>query len=195
MLYLTQQQIAQAKDDSTLRSKVSEGAMLDLINELSQRIVVLEQLAAQRISQKSWCVGMSGYLGFVLDSDAENISAAELNAAEAGSLARTFQVTLGSMGDNPFTHTWASFAPSLTAAVICDDGDIAIPTMPSANNFDRGVASIRVVFDTDAGATKTYISGDKVTVTIRAQAPGNGLDDTLLGWPVAPVTKTYNVIA
>ena len=56
--------------------------------------------------------------------------------------------------------------------------------------FLYGELSLTVIFDTDAGATKTYVAGETVTVNIKVAA-----DNKLLGYTISDITKTYNVIA
>jgi hypothetical protein len=58
--------------------------------------------------------------------------------------------------------------------------------------FSNGVLRLTDVFDTDAGATKTYVNGETLTRTIHVFSNAS---DILLGYPVAAIVKTYNVIA
>ncbi len=130
---------------------------------------------------------MSGDMELVLPTGAEDVNAADFNAAPAGTLKRSFAVILQTTGSD--AHVWAGFAPVLTPSKTVVDVDVGAPTVPSGLKFDKGHLLVEVTFDTDAGVTKTYASGDSVAVQVQVKA-----GDTLLDWPVASVTKTYNVV-
>lgn len=116
----------------------------------------------------------------------EDITAAVLNAAAAGTLKRRFRLKLSDAGKNP--HLWASFAPVLTPAEAATDADIGVPSVDSPS-FVHGKLTVTVTFDTDAGATKTYAAADSVSCDIQVAA-----DDKWLGHSVTKITKTYNVV-
>jgi hypothetical protein len=117
------------------------------------------------------------------DPNPEVVLAAQLNAALAGSFTRVFQAHLETV--QGLLHSWADVSPSFTAAVLATDPDIQQPSLPGAPAFVSGVLTVTVVFDTDAGTTKTYVAGDAVTVNILL---------SILGFAVPIATKTYNVI-
>jgi len=124
---------------------------------------------------------------------AEDVSAAELNAAAAGEFSKPMAVSLKNA--DGIIHGWANFAPTVTPAVVAADGDIGVPTVYAggtgtvdAPKFSSGQLPLDVIFDTDAGATKTYQVGDVVTVTVDVSAIS-----LLAG--VGNFVKTYNVIA
>jgi hypothetical protein len=137
---------------------------------------------------------------FLVAEDAENISAALLNAAVAGSFTKDtiFQLASKEIIDEEdiyTTHPWASFAPVVDSA-IGEDKSYSKPTIemtgdPSADiMFNQGLLSLTTIFDTDAGLTKIYTVGDVITDIVKVS-----IDDTLLGVTVVSVVKTYNVVA
>lgn len=125
----------------------------------------------------------------ILGLNPENVTAVDLNAAAAGTFTRQLNAKLVNAAGA--VHEWAAFAPVYVPAEVCVDPDIGPPTiLPVAPTFLDGFVNCTVVFDTDGPAgLKTYAAGDSVTVQIKVSAT-----DTLLGWTVAAVTKTYNVI-
>jgi hypothetical protein len=132
---------------------------------------------------------MNGSALIILDSAAEDVSAAALNAAAAGTFQRTFTARLETAGGG--LHEWAAFDPSVTTTKgTVADGDVAAPTVVGTPLFLGGRLTVTITFDTDAGATKTYVNGENLTAVVAIQA-----GDTLLGWSVPAVTKTFNVIA
>lgn len=124
---------------------------------------------------------------------AEDVSAAELNAAAAGEFTKLFVASLKNAAG--LVHGWANFTPTVTPGVTAADGDIGAPTVnqgglgsTDAPKFSSGQLGVDVVFDTDAGATKTYQAGDTITVTVDVSAL------SLLSG-VSNLVKTYNVVA
>lgn len=119
----------------------------------------------------------------------EDITAAELNAAAAGECTCEFAVRLQTA--SAVLHNWADFAPTVTPAESCTDVDIGAPTITQIGGgtaaFVTGILSVIVTFDTDAGATKTYQSGDSLTGTVDV----TGL---AICSGVSNFVKTYNVI-
>lgn len=131
---------------------------------------------------------LAGSLALViLPPNPEDVVAADLNAAAAGSFTRVFtaelQTTAGAV------HEWAAFIPTLVPSEVVVDPDVGPPTIVGVPTFAAGFLTVELIFDTDAGATKTYAPGDVVTVQVKVSPT-----DTLLGYTVASVTKTYNVI-
>jgi len=113
----------------------------------------------------------------------EEILASQLNAALAGTFTRVFQAHLETV--QGLLHSWANVLPSITATVLSTDPDIQQPSLPGAPAFVSGVLTVTVVFDTDAGVTKTYVAGDAVTVSILL---------FVLDFAVPIATKIYNVV-
>ena len=133
---------------------------------------------------------MSGNIALVLSGAAAvNVAAADLNAAAAG----TFKRGVGACFKNAKgeAHRWARFAPLVTPTKTVVDTDVVAPTIEGTPKFKDGAVLAMAVFDTDAGATKTYAVGDSVAVKIQTNAA-----DSLLGYSLATggVTKTFNVV-
>jgi predicted phage tail protein len=143
---------------------------------------------------------LSGNIKLYAEAIAANLSAAELNAAEVGTFTRDLTVSLVSeMGEGEntvrYVHPWALLPvvissevaadPDIDAAIVQDHDDpLATP------QFVSGILRLMVIFDTDAGVTKTYAAEDELTVTVKISA-----DSKLLGWPVVDFVMTYTVIA
>jgi hypothetical protein len=131
-----------------------------------------------------------------LDSASENVSAALLNAAAAGTLQKTVHCTLSYMNDAgdqiAGTHEWASFLTPVTGGNTgCWNPDVKwIPDAASDPRLVDGEVDLLVTFATDGGSTKVYQIGDTVTVEIQVAA-----DDKWFGLTVPAVTKTFHVIA
>lgn len=123
---------------------------------------------------------------------AEDISAAELNAAAAGEFTKEFIVQLEDTGGKVLSLF--NFEPTITPAESCTDADIGAPTITWTSDpgttprFNSGELRLTVTFDTDAGSTKTYQIGDSVTVTI-------DVTGITMCAGVADFVKTYDVIA
>ena len=123
-----------------------------------------------------------------------------MNAAAAGTFTRDLTVSLVSeMGEGEtavrYVHPWALLPPIITAEAAADP-DIAAPTVKDHDDplatpqFNAGVLQLVVIFDTDAGVTKTYAAEDELTITVKVSAT-----NVLLGWPVAAFEMTYTVVA
>lgn len=117
----------------------------------------------------------------------EQVLAAQLNAALAGTFTRTFTAHL--ITTDGAQHTWADFAPVLLPDEAVVDPNVLPPAVQGVPEFVDGDMTVTVTFDTDAGAAKTYVPGDTVSVQLKVS-----VNDMLLGWAVAPVTKTYVVV-
>jgi len=100
----------------------------------------------------------------------------------------TFTVSLA-VPLNGNEHVWCQLVPVLTPAENCTDAQIGAPTVIGDPAYSSGVLSVTMVLDTDAGATKVYQAGDEVSCEVQVSAT-----DTLLGFSVASVTKTYEVV-
>lgn len=133
---------------------------------------------------------MSGDMALALGGDAAvDVAAAALNAAAAGTFKRAVSARLENAGGS--LHRWARFAPLVTPSEDATDPEIGAPAIEGTPAFKDGAVTATAVFDTDAGATKTYAAGDSVAVKIQANAA-----DSLLGYSLAAggVTKTFNVV-
>ena len=174
---------------------------LRLLNETSVR-ALLTQLVESAESSQAELKGIFAQLtlleqdlarnaalsGSMIQSSpsAEDVSAAALNAATPGTFRLEFGVDLTSLNGVLF-HTWCSLVPLLTP-LYAGGGTAANPTFEGSPSYSDGHLSVGVVFD--SGTPGMYLVGDTVTVDVQVQA-----SNLLLGWPVAMVTKTYNVIA
>jgi hypothetical protein len=187
-LYLIEALKKRGKEDKREIVKLQDEAK-DLASS-NATIVETIKKTAQKTDHFAACMqcGLNGDLVLaIVGAAAEDITAAALNAAAAGTLTRMFDVRLGTATGH--AHEWAAFVPVVTPAEVVTDGDVLAPTVVGTPAFRAGIARVTVIFDTDAGATKTYAPGDLATVSVKTKA-----DNTLLGWSVAAVTKTYNVI-
>ncbi len=167
---------------------------------LRARVERLEQRVASNFDQiDQLAEGVSGKdVILELDSAAEDVSAAALNAAAVGTLTMEFdceliaQFTVGSETVEK-KQRWAKFEPVTTLGNTgCWDPTIEWVDDPAATPaFNKGKLSIRTIFLTDGGSSYVYQPGDTVTVQIQVAS-----DDKLHGGAmVSSVTKTYNVIA
>ena len=131
---------------------------------------------------------MSGDMALaVLGLNPETVLASELNAAAAGTFKRTFRVAL--QNANARVHEWLTgLEPVLTPGDTVADVDVAAPAVTGTPAFSKGYVDIEVTFDTDAGATKTYVAAETVTVDVQISGA-----DALLGHTVTQVTKTFTV--
>jgi hypothetical protein len=188
----------QAKS-ATIKAERADRNSRDAVQQIRDAEMQLESLInsmntkATRMSE-----AMMGNMEFRLDDGVDSeISAAALNAAEAGEFTRLLAVALcsklpkGEDFDYP-VNSWATgIAPTVTpgntgcwdptvAPVEDPDGDVAL---------NYGLARATVTFITDEGDTKIYVEGDTVTVKVKIT-----VSDTK-PWLVAEVTKTYTVVA
>lgn len=136
---------------------------------------------------------MSGYAHLYLPEESMEIDAADLNAAAAGTLYRSFKCMILSDdffgGDYPtMVHSWASPAPTLTPSFTGEaiDADIDLPVY-IGQKFSDGVLWARYLFDTDAGADKDYITGNNIEVIV-------DISDIPIFANVDPVTFTFQVV-
>jgi len=187
----------------------ADKAKQDALNSLTERFVLLNSLIAitqglvssltKKEGQLEAALSENVYL--VLDSAAENVSAVLLNAAAAGTFQKTITCSLSALygegeDQTETIHEWASFKLVVTATEQVTDTDVAAPEITWLEDveadptFVRGVVQIIATFDTDAGATKTYVLNDTVKVDFQV-----AVDDKWLGHTVTKVTKTYTVVA
>jgi len=124
----------------------------------------------------------------------EDIEASELNVAEADTFKRSFVVDLR----NSRGATWSGAQiaePIVTSAEQIADEHVAAPVVESSVMagedpwFLNGRCAVVATFDTDEGVTKTYVAGDKCTVTFQVAAT-----DTWHGGGVVPFVKTFTVV-
>ena len=166
----------------------------------SEKMKLETKLALLSADHAQMGEALSGNIELLLENEDETISAAELNAAAALAFTKEFDVAIVSTfeyeGDTTTkTHPWAA-SPVVIAAEAVSDVDVVAPTVKwrddedESPKFTKGILRLKVIFDTDANATKTYSVDDTVTVEVKASS-----DNKLLGWPVASVTKTYTVVA
>lgn len=131
---------------------------------------------------------LSGDMVLVVVNANEDIEAAELNAAPAGVATRVVQVRLETAAGD--VHTWANLPLLLTPFENVADVDVGVPVLiPVAPELVNGVATFQLEADTDANATKTYVAAEDFGVDIQVSAT-----DELLGFTVAQVSKTFDVI-
>lgn len=151
-----------------------------LINETTQR--VLHNLV---------CVinALNGKMVFTLASvNGLEVKADLLNAAPAGTAFSRILVTFEDGQGR--VHCWADREIVVETAEAVADVDVAAPTInPDPVVLNNGSASFDLIFDTDAGVTKTYVNGDSVSVTVKATATS-----TLYAEAVSDVPLTIDVL-
>jgi hypothetical protein len=177
--------------DLDLLTKVHTGGILRDIRAMGAAS------SRNRLQHYQLMAALSGDMVLAFDgTDEMDVSAATLNAAEAGTFKRTLSfVHLVAEQSNPpcpanMGHEWAMFQPVVTTAEVVVDADVDPPVVTGTPTFMQGGCFVEVTFDTDEGATKTYAEGDTCTVKVQTKA-----DDTWLGFDVEPITFTFNVIA
>lgn len=160
-----------------------------LLYQFSELDEVVQRLSNENRVQKR---GMSGdmELAIIGQELASDVSAAALNAAAAGTFKRTFVAALRTKVTKE-SHNWSNSPMVVTSGEAVADVNVGVPVVtPASPKFDSGRLLLTVTFDTDAGATKTYVAAESVTVEVKVAA-----DNKLLGFTVASVTKTFNVVA
>jgi len=136
---------------------------------------------------------MEGDALLSLVSGGGEVSAATLNSAPAGTFEESASISL--VNSNDTVHDWANFEPLVTPAyapVLTGTGGaptVELDGSPGEDpKFSSGELALNVIFDTDAGATKTYEVGDIVTVTI-------DVSNISLLSSVALLVISYSVVA
>ena len=130
---------------------------------------------------------MSGDMALELVAGKLTMNAEVLNGAAAGKAKVHVIVALRDFWKR--THNWANLDLTMVPAENVVDPEVGVPTIdPTTVKLREGRAEFDLIFDTDAGATKTYASGDDISVTAQVAA-----DDKLLGHTVDPVTATITV--
>ncbi|MBN1631701.1 MAG: hypothetical protein JW990_18250 [Thermoleophilia bacterium] len=147
--------------------------------EFMQAIKALTQLAD---------LASGGSLVCPAQPDAAASSAAALNSAAAGTVTKTVRLEL--VDGNNVRQTWFNGQANLTPIETVTDANVAAPTVAGGNtvNFVDGVATVVITYDTDAGATKTYVAGETVGFTtaiadilgVTVNVAGAGFTDTLV---------------
>ncbi len=187
MLFVLLQNRSQINEQAALQAQAAEaltqiGFGEEVAANLAARLETVEELTKLIDSIKS---ALAESIQQVLDSAAENITAAELNTGEAGTVKRSFTVQLQTLGGAGLLHEWANLEPSITPAV-STSGVAGAPTLNGTPFYSGGKMTVFFTFDTDAGSSITYSGGDNVTFPV-----------IVSGFPVlagvANVTKTYNV--
>lgn len=128
---------------------------------------------------------------------ADDVSAAELNAAAEGEFALVLATALvakkpDGLGGYVYpAHSWCYLEPTITPGNTgCWDPTVTSEADPLGTPaFAEGVVRLVVTFATDGGVTKVYEVGDTVTVKVKVEA------SSTMPWAAAEVTKTYTVIA
>lgn len=155
-------------------------------NELSARIRELEDNTLEQVARND------GDMILVLErakDPGETITAAELNAAPAGTVKRTIKVTMETV-DSEEIHDWLSQLTPLLTTAITTVGTAAAPTITGTPTFKNGELSVEITFDTN-GTTIVYLAAEFATLKVQTRA-----DDKFSGWPVDPsggVLKTITV--
>ena len=143
---------------------------------------------------------LAGNIYLYTDLTSVDVSAADLNTALSGTYKKELMVSLVStatIDEQTYhsTHSWANI-PVVLSSSIFSDPDIDIPMIKNFSDPDMdlafyvGILHAYVMFDTDAGTTKTYTSGNYVSLEVKVST-----DDKLKsGCYVEPIVVTYNVI-
>lgn len=152
----------------------------------------LETLKAPlgRFSHELRCTisALNGEMALSVMAVESKVFANRLNSAPAGTVKVRAIVALQDL--EKVAHCWARFPLSLSAGEAVTDVDVGVPTIePSSVVLKKGFASFDVVLDTDAGATKTYTSGDAVSVTVKTSGTSK-----VFGVDVADVVLTIDVV-
>lgn len=153
------------------------------------QLAILDRLIAQE-RQKGACLASAANGDMALSlapAGPLSLTAVELNAAAAGKL-RQFVCVHFHDSDNK-NHLWSDFDLVITPGESVVDVDVGVPTIePATVRMKAGRAEFFLVYDTDAGATKTYAAADSVSVTVQVSA-----GDTWMGFTVTPQVLTIDV--
>lgn len=152
------------------------------------RQIQISRAADREFSRGMFLAGSNALAGDVVINlgDDDTITAAELNAAAAGTIERNVPVVIESA--NNTAHLLCSATLDVTPGYTpIATGTGAAPTVDATVTVDKGKALKVATFITDAGATKTYEVGD--TITVQVSFSGG----VWLGNTVTAVTKTWTV--
>jgi len=194
-------QLSNSLDETTTLARAAQNDVRSQSNRL-QGHLNLHDTSILRFSE-----ALSGNIKLYAAAIADDISAAALNAAAAGTFTRELTVSLVSeLGEGEsavrYVHPWA-LLPAIITAEASADPDIDPPEVKDYDDplatpqFQAGLLHLTVILDTDAGVTKTYVAEDEVSVTVKVSGTVGGTPGTskLLGWDVADFVMTYTVIA
>ena len=184
--------LAQNDMTCTQRASIAQGA----VSAVASDIASIRQGLNNEVQYKNAAAAfMNSDIHLTVTEDQE-ISAALLNAAAAGTLIKEFSATLA-YGLDDALHIWASFGPVLVpSAEEVADPQVAAPTVKwkdhgdDAPMFTNGAVALSVIFDTDAGVTKTYVADETCTVDVQISAT-----DVWHGVTVTKKTITFTVVA
>lgn len=179
----------EAVESEIISLKDEQGVPLqDRLTQMNNRIEDAES-KLDIVDLNRLIAALSGSLQLVLDSNGEDITAAELNGGAAGTVIRSFDVELQTIGGAELVHEWAGLTPDITPSKgTVADGDVANPAIETAPPpaIRSGKMKVNVTFDTDGGATKTYVAAEEMTITIDVTGVGS------MAY-VANAVKTYTV--
>lgn len=171
-------ELRKALPDIALLGKVRTGGLLRQIRQLAGEINLYHKYF--RGAAALW----SGTAVLKLPTTAVDVTAASLNAAAAGTAKHLFALWVAD-GFGDACLLIDGIGPTLTPAEAVTDAEVGTPTITGTPKFDKGRVLVEVVFDTDAGATKTYAAADAVTVDC---------DLTLAGVALGQVTMTFDIV-
>ena len=132
-----------------------------------------------------------------LDGGDIKVSAADLNAAAVGTYKRTVSVRLNTNIAGVY-NTWAQFTPPVPVPSKGDvaDVDISAPTVEGTPKLVNGIMDVVLVFDTDAGATKTYVDGEQMSLgSIKVASDDKMVGSVPAGQTVTAHSVTISVVA
>jgi len=127
---------------------------------------------------------LSGSALLKLSKAAFTITAAELNAAAAGTCKRRFSLKVMTV-QGELVYFLNGMAPTLAAVEVVVDADVGDLVVTGTPAFSHGSVLIEVTFPTDAGSTMTYAAGDTQAIEC---------DLTLAGTVLSQVTATWTVV-
>jgi hypothetical protein len=112
-------------------------------------------------------------LKLVVDDNADGSSAAAVTGAAVGAKSKTLAISLKDGAD--VVQTWFNGLLPFVVTETCTDAQIGAPTVTEAVDGDSiefvdGAATIHLVYDTDAGATKSYAENDIVSFAMNTVA-------------------------
>ncbi|MBN1320744.1 MAG: hypothetical protein JXA87_07885 [Thermoleophilia bacterium] len=124
--------------------------------EFARAIQALAQMADVACKGGLKCVAVPAAAG--TDKDV-------LNAAAAGTFKKLVKLQIQDATNR--VQKWFNGSATLTPTESVADAQVAAPAVTGGNtvNFQDGEATVELTYDTDAGATKTYVAGDKVGFT------------------------------
>lgn len=175
-------------DKRILVSEEMVGALHDSKDDTLNRLALIS-LTVEGDIKSSASVGssgatlariLSGDLSISLSPNSYSSSASTVTAASAGTFVQTLTITLATSAGAP--HYWADgLIFTATVSKATNDADCGVPTVSTSKPpLSGGQVVMTLTYDTDAGATKVYTTGDTVYCTIVAP--------TILGYSVNTAT-------